>query len=138
MFLRLFIVAFCLTIVCNCYAQEKRFLFAEPKMGSPFQIIFYNIDSSNANKLAKQSFALVDSLVYIFSDYTDSSELNRLCAMAGKTIEPVTVSPALYDILQLSKIAYEKSDGTFDITLGPLQNSGARQGKRNNFLQIHW
>ncbi|CAN5461811.1 FAD:protein FMN transferase [soil metagenome] len=133
MFLRLFIVAFCLTIVCNCYAQEKRFVFAEPKMGSPFQIIFYDTDSFNANKLAKQSFALVDSLVYIFSDYNDSSELNRLCATAGKTIEPVSVSPALYDILQLSKIAHEKSDGTFDITLGPLTKLWRKARKEKQF-----
>ena len=133
MFLRLFTVVFFLTIALGCHAQEKRFVFAEPKMGSPFQIIFYNSDSANATNIAKQAFALVDSLIYIFSDYIDSSELNRLCARAGKTKEGITVSPALYDILQLSKIAYEKSEGTFDITLGPLTKLWRKARKEKQF-----
>jgi FAD:protein FMN transferase len=101
------------------HAQPKRFVFSEPQMGSSFTIIFYTNDSIAANRTARQCFRLVDSLVLIFSDYIDSSELNRLCAKAG-TNDPVTVSPALFDILMQSKTAFEKSEGKFDITLGPL------------------
>ena len=114
------------------YAQLKRFTFSETKMGSPFNIIFYSNDSLQANTIAMQCFQLVDSLVIIYSDYLDSSELNKLCATAGKTNKPVTVSPALFDILLLSKTAYEKSDGTFDITLGPLNKALAQSQKRKN------
>lgn len=115
------------------YAQPKRFTFSQPKMGSPFNIIFYSTDTIQANTIASQCFQLVDSFVIIYSDYLDSSELNRLCATSGKTDNPVTVSPALFDILLLSKTAYEKSDGTFDITLGPLTKLWRKARKENIF-----
>jgi thiamine biosynthesis lipoprotein len=102
-------------------------------MGSPFNIIFYSGDSTEASTTAQQCFQLVDSFVIIFSDYLDSSELNRLCAKAGKTKNPITVSPALFDIFLQSKIAYEKSDGTFDITLGPVTRLWRKARKEKVF-----
>ncbi|MES2647091.1 MAG: FAD:protein FMN transferase [Bacteroidota bacterium] len=113
-----FTISFCLITVSGI-AQQKRFTYSEEKMGSPFTIIFYSNDSLIANEIAGKAFLLVDSMVTIFSDYIDSSELNRLCARAGSG-SPVVVSPSLFDIILKSKIAYEKSQGTFDITLGPL------------------
>lgn len=92
----------------------------EPKMGSPFTIILYSDDSVKAGNLAKQCFSLVDSFNLIFSDYIDSSEVRKLSAFAGRGTSPVHVSPALFDILMLSKNAYHKSGGAFDITMGPV------------------
>jgi thiamine biosynthesis lipoprotein len=115
------------------HAQSKRYTFSQPKMGSPFNIIFYSNDSVAANTIARQCFQLVDSFVIIFSDYLDSSELNKLCARAGKTNEPVTVSPALFDILWQSKLAYKKSYGTFDITVGPLTKLWRKARKDKSF-----
>ncbi|MBI1767642.1 MAG: FAD:protein FMN transferase [Bacteroidetes bacterium] len=99
-------------------------------MGSPFTIILYSEDSAKAIHIAGQCFQLVDSLIYIFSDYVGNSELNRLCASAG-TNTAFKCSPALFEILMRSKDAYEKSSGTFDITLGPLTKlwRKARKGK---------
>lgn len=114
-------------------AQVKRFSFTQPKMGSPFTIILYANDSTRAAFLAEQSFQLVDSLVNIFSDYIDSSELNRLCAAAGTDKKPMVISPALFEILILSKYAYEKSGGTFDITLGPVTRLWRKARKENVF-----
>lgn len=99
-------------------SQMHRYSFTEPKMGSPFTIILYCSDSTSAEKIAGKSFLLVDSLVGILSDYLDSSELNRLCARAGTGY--FSCSPVLYEILWRSKMAYEESGGTFDISLGPL------------------
>lgn len=104
----------------NGAAQHQRFSFTEQKMGAPFTIVFYAPDSASANQLARQCFRLVDSFVLIFSDYLDSSELSRLTTAAGKELQPIPVSPALMDILLLSKTGYEKSGGAFDITIGPL------------------
>lgn len=120
MFSRLFYFIFFLCIGFYASGQLKRFTFSQPKMGSPFTIILYANDSLRAATIADKCFSLVDSLVFIFSDYIDSSELNRLCARAGKMSSPVTVSDPLFDILMLSKMAWEKSKGTFDITVGPL------------------
>jgi FAD:protein FMN transferase len=114
------------------HAQLLRFSFTESKMGSPFSIILYAKDSVIADNVSAKCFSLVDSLVNVFSDYIDSSELNRLCARAGTHIG-FNCSPALFDILQLSKKAYEKSEGSFDITLGPVTRLWRNARKENLF-----
>src|SRR5687768_4951635 len=88
-------------------------------MGSPFTIILYHQDSSFARQVASGAFRLVDSFVNIYSDYIETSELSRLSATAGKGIY-MPVSPAMLDILRLSRRAYKCSDHSFDITIGPL------------------
>lgn len=120
MLLRIFFTVFFLCNAFNGSGQLKRFSFDEPKMGSPFNIVFYHSDSTQAVTLAKQCFKLVDSFVFIFSDYIDSSELSKLSASAAVNAKPVNVSPAMLELLVASKMAFEKSEGTFDITIRPL------------------
>ena len=117
MFLKIRFLSLCLVFSLSITAQQK-FSFTEPRMGSPFTVIFYSTDSLRAASLAKQCFKLVDSFNLIFSDYTDTSELGKLNASAGMNTEPTEVSPALYELLILSKQAFEKSHGSFDITMG--------------------
>jgi thiamine biosynthesis lipoprotein len=133
LFSKLFLPVFYICIVISGTAQQKRFSFSEPKMGSPFSIIFYSNDSVQASLLAKQCFHLVDSFVFIFSDYIDSSELSKLSASAGIDGKPVNVSPALLDILLLSKNAFDKSEGAFDITIGPLSKFWRKYRKAKQF-----
>jgi len=133
LFTRIFFVSLFFFAAINGSAQLKRFSFTESKMGSPFNIVLFCNDSVQAGNLAKQCFSLVDSFVFIFSDYLDSSELSRLSATAGVGARPVAVSPALFDILVLSKNAFEKSDGAFDITLGPLTKFWRKARKTKEF-----
>jgi thiamine biosynthesis lipoprotein len=114
-------------------AQMQRFSYSQQKMGAPFTIVFYSSDSIRANLLAKQCFNLVDSFVFIFSDYIDSSELSRLSATAGKQSGPVKLSPALYKILLEAKTAFYESEGTFDITVGPLVRLWRKARRINQF-----
>jgi FAD:protein FMN transferase len=114
-------------------AQLKRFSFSQPKMGSAFTIVLYDTDSLHAARTMQQCFQLVDKYVLVYSDYIDSSELNRLCAAAGKTKALIHVSPALLDILLLSKKAFEKSEGSFDITLGPVTHLWRKARKEKIF-----
>ncbi|MEP6749170.1 MAG: FAD:protein FMN transferase [Bacteroidota bacterium] len=118
-----------------CAAQLQRFSFTQPKMGSPFTIIFYTRDSMHAQVTAQNCFKLADSLINILSDYIDSSELNRLCARAGNSGNSFICSPTLYDILLQSKFAYEKSLGSFDITLGPVTRLWRKARKEKIFPQ---
>ncbi len=101
-------------------------------MGSPFTIILYAKDSVQAVAAATGSFNLVDSLVIIFSDYIDSSELNKLCARAGSN-SFFNCSDALYDMLLQSKYAFQKSKGSFDITLGPVTRLWRKARKEKIF-----
>lgn len=128
--MRFFLIA-CLMLHGAANAQPKRFAYSQPKMGSSFHLIFYTDDSLQAAVLANRSFRMVDSLNGLFSDYLNSSELNALCATAGRD-SFVRVSPLLYQIIYESKKAWQNSRGTFDITLGPLTRlwRAARKEKR--------
>lgn len=129
---RLFILIIFFAFVHRCKAQEKRFSFSRPKMGSPFSIIFYDADSLHAVKAANDCFNLVDSFVNIFSDYIDSSELNQLSNSAG-TNNYVPVTPSLYDIIVQSQKAYKLSNGAFDITAGPIIKLWRKARKEHRF-----
>jgi thiamine biosynthesis lipoprotein len=127
----LFVLCLLFLFVCTS-AQVKRFSFSAPKMGSPFNLILYHSDSAEAKKIAAGCFSLVDSFVNIFSDYIDSSELNRLTASAGKNIY-FPLSPALYDILTKSENAWHRSHGAFDITIGPLVSIWRKSRREKKF-----
>ncbi len=129
---RLFFSAFIVFVALQGRAQLQRFSFSQPKMGSPLTITFYDADSLHAAVTAQQCFNLVDKYVLVYSDYIDSSELNLLCAKSGTGIT-VQVSAELMDIMLQSKMAFEKSDGSFDITLGPLTKLWRKARKEKKF-----
>ena len=132
LFTRILIAVSFLCIAFTVNAQQKRFSFTELKMGSPFTIILYSGNSARATLLAGQCFNLVDSFVFIFSDYIDSSELSKLSAAAGSSLS-VSISPAMFDILLQSKKAFDKSEGAFDITIGPLSKLWRKSRKAKQF-----
>lgn len=133
MFTRINISVLFLLLFHTGQAQLKRFSFTESKMGAPFTIIMYTNDSNTAQLLAAQCYRLVDSFVLIYSDYTDSSELSKLSAKGFQNAKPIPLSPALFDIIQKSAFAYKKSNGAFDITIGPLSRLWRKCRKSNQF-----
>lgn len=100
-------------------SQLKKFSFQQPEMGSLFNIVIYSADSATASAAASHVYRMIDTLNGIYSDYLASSELNHLCAKAGSN-EWVHVSPTLYNILQTAYRASEISEGSFDISVGPV------------------
>jgi len=101
-------------------------------MGSPFNLVLVAGDQRQANALAEQAYNLVDSFNHIFSDYENVSELSQLNLSAGSG-KAIMVSPALWDIILLSRDAWRKSAGSFDITVGPLSRLWRRARKSKNF-----
>jgi thiamine biosynthesis lipoprotein len=120
-----------LFLPCLLSAQLKRFHFSQPKMGSPFNLIFYHSDSMQAIQLADECFSIVDSLNEIFSDYDPASEIRRLQTTA--IIQPQKVSEELYNMIVTSWYVYNKTGGTFDITLGALTKFWRKARKENRF-----
>lgn len=112
-------------------AQLKRFQFTENKMGSTFSIIFYCDDSTKASALSKECFALVDSMNNIFSDYAATSEVGRLASMP--VVKDQKVSDELFEVIRLSKHAWQSSDKSFDVTIGALTQLWRKAKKENRF-----
>lgn len=104
--------------VAHYDAGLQRYTFSEPHMGTLFKIVLYAPDEANATRAAKAAFTRIAELDQIMSDYKPSSELMQLCKKAGG--DPVQVSNDLYTILERAQEVARKSDGAFDITVGPV------------------
>ena len=100
------------------YAAPQRFEYSEMAMGVRARIVLYASDEAHAQEAARAAFDRIAYLEQVMSDYRPDSELMRLCAQAGGP--PVRVSPELYYILRKSQDLSRRSDGAFDITVGPL------------------
>jgi thiamine biosynthesis lipoprotein len=98
-----------------------RFEFESKHMGTTFRIVLYSDTAETAKKAADAAFARVAELDGIMSDYKQTSELMQLCKKFATEIgEPVKVSDDLFFVLQKAEEMSKKSDGTFDITVGPV------------------
>lgn len=108
------------TLIGGMQADDPgRFEFAEPHMGTTFRVVLFAPDSATAADGAAAAFAMIAGLDRRLSDYDPSSELSRLGDVAGAD-EGTEVSPALLDILSRAREWSERTDGAFDVTVGPL------------------
>ncbi|MCS6852317.1 MAG: FAD:protein FMN transferase [Gemmataceae bacterium] len=105
----------------------ERHTFAEPHMGTRFKIILYAPDQATAQQAARAAFARVAELDRIMSDYDAASELMQLCRKAGGP--PVRVSEDLFRVLLRAQEMSRRSDGAFDVTIGPVVKLWRRSRK---------
>jgi thiamine biosynthesis lipoprotein len=96
----------------------QRYTFTEPHMGTEFKIILYAADEERAKQASRAAFDRIAALDGSMSDYKETSELMRLCAKAGG--DPVKVSDELFFVLSKAEEVSRKSDGAFDVTVGPV------------------
>jgi thiamine biosynthesis lipoprotein len=99
----------------------SRFEFTQPQMGLPFRIVLYAPDTNTANTAAKAAFARISQLNDCLSDYDSDSELSRLSRTAGED-KAVAVSADLWTVLERSQALAKRTDGAFDVTVGPVVN----------------
>lgn len=105
-----------LSLVC-LKAEDRKFVFERPLMGTRFAITCYGEDEAVAKKAAGEAFAVGMQINSVASDYLPDSELMQLSKKIG---QPVKVSPLLAELLDASFTIAAASDGAFDPTLGPL------------------
>jgi len=99
-------------------ARQTRFEFSEPHMGTLFRIVLYAPDASTATQASRAAFDRIAALDDIMSDYRAGSELMRLCQQADGP--PVKVSGDLFRVLAAAQDVAKRSDGAFDVTVGPV------------------
>lgn len=99
----------------------ERFEFESKHMGTTFRIVLYAGDKATAKKAAEAAFARVAELDGIMSDYKKDSELMLVCKkFATEVGEPVKLGDDLFFVLQKAEELSKKSDGAFDVTVGPV------------------
>jgi thiamine biosynthesis lipoprotein len=109
-----------LLAICSGAAEPKliRYSYTQPQMGTTFKIIVYAPDEAAADRASRAAFERVAELDGIMSDYKPASELRRLCDKAGG--DPVKVSDDLWTVLERAQEVSRRSDGAFDVTVGPV------------------
>ncbi|MCL6629402.1 MAG: FAD:protein FMN transferase [Armatimonadetes bacterium] len=96
----------------------ERFEYSQMAMGVRARIVVYARDQSAAEQACRAAFDRITFLDSVMSDYRQDSELIKLCANAGGT--PTKVSRELLSLIIRCQYLAKLSDGSFDITVGPL------------------
>lgn len=99
-------------------APAVRHEFVRVLMGVRTGIIIYEADQEAASNAAAKAFDRIAELDRALSDYQFDSELMRLCDNAGAG--PVSVSADLLSALVTATEVSAKTDGLFDVRVGPL------------------
>ena len=88
-------------------------------MGLPFRIVLYAPEKPAAENAARAAFDRIKQLDDILSDYNTDSELSRLSQTGGRG-QAVKVSDELWFVLKRSQELARRTDGAFDVTVGPV------------------
>jgi len=116
------IAAFSLTVLSSPAGEPlQKFVYEKAEMGLPFRISMYAQDEATAKAAAEAGFERIAVLNSILSDYDPDSELSRLSQTSGQG-KAVPVSNDLWRVLVRAQEYASRSDGAFDITVGPLVN----------------
>ncbi len=107
----------------------QRFEFTREEMAVPVKILLYATDESAATAAAEAAFARIHRLNSVLSDYDPDSELRRLSETAIRGMG-VPVSVDLWRVLVHSQKLSSRSDGAFDVTVGPVVRLWRRARRR--------
>jgi thiamine biosynthesis lipoprotein len=104
----------------SAYAASKlsRFEESQPHMGTVARIVVYAPNLNAAAAATRSAFQRIRELDNILSDYQAESELNRLSHQSGGP--PVRISQDLFRVLWVAQNLAVRSDGAFDVTVGPV------------------
>ena len=126
-----FILAILLLPVVESRAESlERFVFEKAEIGVPFRITLHAADEATARAASDAAFARVELLNAILSDYDSDSELSRLSRTSGQG-DAVPVGEDLWRVLVCAQRMAERTDGAFDITVGPLVNVWRRARRKH-------
>ncbi len=108
-----------------------RYQYSQIAMGVQVTITVYAPDRATAERACSAAFERIAELEQVMSDYRPDSELMRLCAQAGGA--PVRVSEELYHVLKRAVELSRRTEGAFDVTVGPLVQLWRRARRTGQF-----
>ncbi len=94
-------------------------------------ITVYAPDQATAERACAAAFERIAEIEQVASDYRPDSELMRLCAQAGGP--PVRVSEELFILLKRAQELSRRTDGAFDVTVGPFVQLWRRARRTGQF-----
>lgn len=112
------VAAVLLSMAAMTAAPPQLFEAVEPHMGTLVSIKLYASSEAQARQAFRAAFDRIEQLDDALSDYKPQSELNRISRIALH--EPARVSDDLFRVLTAAQDLAARSDGAFDITVGPV------------------
>ncbi|MCS6830445.1 MAG: FAD:protein FMN transferase [bacterium] len=112
-------------------APLHRYQYSQMAMGVQVTIIVYASDQAVAERACAAAFERIAEIEQIASDYRPDSELMRLCAQAGGP--PVRVSEELFTLLRRAQELSRRTEGAFDVTVGPYVQLWRRARRTGQF-----
>lgn len=128
-------------IVFSCLAAPptgdgglERYEATQRHMGVEFRIVLYAPNQETAEKGSDAAFERIAQLNRVMSDYDPESELSRL-SRSSPTSRPVKVSDDLWRVLHHAQKLSERTEGAFDVTVGPLTKLWRRARRQKKLPQ---
>ena len=87
-------------------------------MGCRFEVIFNLLDNSVATSIGTDALNIIEYIEEKLSIYRPSSEISGINASSSTRWHDL--SPDVFDLLLLAKQLHSQTNGTFDVTTGPL------------------
>ena len=115
--LALLLLTAAVLILLNAEKKEQRHAVSFPAMGTVATLTFYT-DEATFLKAVKTVREVFEQITAVANVHAPQSELSRLNKEAGKA--PFACSPLMWELLKESRLAYELSEGAFDISVKPL------------------
>ncbi len=92
--------------------------FPHHAMATTYEIFMQHEDGHYAEGAAYEAFKAIDKLEEELSRFIENSDISRINSL--RAYESVTVGPAAFECLEISKDIFEETGGAFDISIGPL------------------
>ena len=102
-------------------AEPLRLERSKDAMGAMFSVVLYGSDQASMNKAIDAAFEEAHRLDVLLSNYRPTSEWSRINREAAE--RPVAVSPELFRLFSDCMEYSRASEGTFDLTVGPLMRA---------------
>jgi thiamine biosynthesis lipoprotein len=113
-----------------CAPRMERYTFQHEQMGTAFRLVLYASDSDSARHAADAAWRRIDELNAQLSDWDQQSELSKLSRTSGSG-QDIKVGSDLWAILTRAESWSRRSDGAFDITVGPAVRLWRRYRKQH-------
>jgi thiamine biosynthesis lipoprotein len=119
--MRLLLTLFAALSLLQSAGAQQRLERSTDAMGATFSVVLYGSDQAAMNQAIDAAFDEAHRLDALLSNYKPESEWSRINREAAE--HPVAVSPELFRLLS-DCIEYSRAtEGTFDITVGPLMRA---------------
>jgi hypothetical protein len=101
--------------------RDSLFHFTRPAMGTTAELFLYAKNGERAAELFEATFAEIKEVETALSNHLPTSELSRINREAGTG--PVTTDPEVFGLIRQALALSDRTDGAFDITVGPLMKA---------------